>query len=256
MQTPAGSIAAAFRRRAAALVLMGAAAAFLGAALALSPSLAASSRVPASAAAPDRAAALARQQRPPEGSVIRLETQRVTLSDFPAEGLILDIGGGGEGVIGQLKGDQVVAIDLIKRELEDAPGEPLLKIVMDARSMGFLDDTFPTATVFFTFMYIPGENHAQVFSELFRVLTPGGRLLIWDAEFPQARDEAKSYALFPLFVQLPDKQIETGYGVRLPAQGTQGLDHYLELASQAGFQVVFRNQEQNWFHLELRKPDR
>ena len=39
----------------------------------------------------------------------------VVVPDFPAEGLILDIGGGGEGVIGQLKGHQVVAIDLSQR---------------------------------------------------------------------------------------------------------------------------------------------
>jgi hypothetical protein len=56
----------------------------------------------------------------------------VVLPDFPAQGLILDIGGGGEGVIGQLKGKQVVAIDLSRQELDEAPGEPLLKIVMDA----------------------------------------------------------------------------------------------------------------------------
>ena len=33
------------------------------------------------------------------------------LEDFPHQGLILDIAGGGEGVIGQLKGESVVSID-------------------------------------------------------------------------------------------------------------------------------------------------
>jgi hypothetical protein len=95
-------------------------------------------------------------------------TLNVVVGDFPAKGLILDIGGGGEGVIGQLKHQQVVAIDLIKRELEDAPGRPLLRIVMDARDLKFLDDDFTTATVFFTFMYIAAADHEQVFKELFR----------------------------------------------------------------------------------------
>lgn len=36
-------------------------------------------------------------------------------------GSILDIGGGGEGVIGQLYGQQVVAIDKLQEELDEAP---------------------------------------------------------------------------------------------------------------------------------------
>ena len=46
-----------------------------------------------------------------------LDQKTVILNDFNAQGYILDIGGGGEGVIGELKGDQVVAIDISKREL-------------------------------------------------------------------------------------------------------------------------------------------
>ena len=42
---------------------------------------------------------------------------------------ILDIGGGGEGIIGKLKGEQVVAIDPNKRELEEAARRPRSGIV-------------------------------------------------------------------------------------------------------------------------------
>jgi SAM-dependent methyltransferase len=185
--------------------------------------------------------------------VYRFGRLEVEVEDFPAEGLILDIGGGGEGVIGQLKGRQVVAIDLLKRELEDAPGKPLLKIVMDARDLKFLDRSFSTATVFFTFMYIAGSDHAKVFQELYRVLAPGGRLLIWDVIFPTRPDESKDAAVFPLRIRLPDKEIMTGYGVMWP-DNEQGLPHYLELAREAGFEVVSQKEKVRWFHLELRKP--
>ena len=47
--------------------------------------------------------------------IFRTPGLEVGLPDFPASGLILDVGGGGEGVIGQLKGSQVVAIDLSKQ---------------------------------------------------------------------------------------------------------------------------------------------
>jgi SAM-dependent methyltransferase len=191
------------------------------------------------------------QERPGLAQFVIHPKLEVAVADFPAEGLILDIGGGGEGVIGQLKGRQVVAIDLIKQELEDAPGGPLLKIVMDARALGFLDGVFDTATVFFTFMYIMPADHAKVFAELGRVLRPGARLLVWDPVFPDRAAPDKPKIMYPLHVRLPGKEINTGYGVGI--REGQGADHFVELAKAAGFELVTRKDEAGWFHLEFRK---
>jgi SAM-dependent methyltransferase len=190
----------------------------------------------------------AQAKRPASATHPRLD---VVVPDFPAQGLILDIGGGGEGVIGQLKGQQVVAIDLLKQELDDAPGRPLLKIVMDARDLKFVDASFPTATVFFTFMYIDPADHEKVFREIHRVLGPGGRLLVWDPIFPEKRDPAHATILFPLRVKLPAKEFGTGYGARF--REGQGADHFVGVAEKAGFQVVSRKNEAGWFFLELKK---
>jgi SAM-dependent methyltransferase len=192
------------------------------------------------------------RQRPSPEQVFRHSRLEVDLPDFAAEGLILDIGGGGEGVIGQLKGKQVIAADLSKRELEEAPGEPLLKIVMDARDLKFLDRSFATVTVFFTFMYINPSDHEKVFQEIHRVLRPGGRLLIWDPVFPARTEERHLYILYPLQVKLPAREINTGYGV--PFRERQGVQHFLGLAAKAGFEVLSRKDEKGWFALELRKP--
>ncbi len=191
---------------------------------------------------------------PPPEEIWRAPRQYVTVDNFPAKGLILDIGGGGEGVIGQLKGQQVIAIDVSEPELVEAPPGPLIKIVMDARELMFLDNTFPTATVFFTFMYIAPADHEQVFRELHRVLAPGGRLLIWDAVFPGLEDKRKKYALIPFTITLPDRAIKTGYSTYLPPGG-QGLPHFEELAYKTGFTAVSKKSAQDWFFLELSKPE-
>jgi hypothetical protein len=99
----------------------------------------------------------------PEISEDRLfffEREVVIVEDFEATGLVLDIGGG-EGVIGRLKGEQVISIDPNRRELEGAPAGPL-KIIMDATDLQFLDESFNTVTSFYTLMYIKGEEeHRQ-----------------------------------------------------------------------------------------------
>lgn len=199
------------------------------------------------------AVAATQHKQPSPESIWIAERQLVTVEDFPAQGLILDIGGGGEGIIGQLKGRQVIAIDINKRELVDAPAGPLLKIVMDARDLKFLDGSFATATVFFTFMYIDPADHEKVFRELHRVLAPGARLLIWDVVFPSLEDKKKTIAMFPFAIKLPNREIGTGYGVHIPAR-EQGLAHFEELAQKTGFKAVSKKSAQQWFFLELSKP--
>lgn len=180
------------------------------------------------------------------------EEQEISIPDFASTGFILDIGGGGEGIIGQLKKNHVIAIDPNQSELEEATDGPL-KIVMDASQTLFLDSSFEVVTSFFTLMYIQAAEQEKVFQEMLRVLVPGGRFLIWDADLPKHVETEKEVFAFYLTVNLPDREVKTGYGTKWPQQ-RQDLTYYKSLAERVGFHVSKQEQNKKVFFLELVKP--
>jgi SAM-dependent methyltransferase len=194
------------------------------------------------------------QMAPLEERYFVYEQETVPVDDFETSGYVLDVGGGGEGIIGILKGEQVVAIDLRTSELEEAPDGPL-KLVMDARDMVFLDRTFHTATAFFSLMYFKSKpDHEQVFREVFRVLRPGGRFLVWDASISRPAETDKPSYVILLRVAVKDQEIETGYGQPWPEE-THDPAFYIALAEKAGFQLAERKEDGRLFFLALRKPE-
>lgn len=180
-----------------------------------------------------------------------IDTQTIDLSHLQIKGNILDIGGGGEGIIGQIFGTNVVAIDPSKRELEGSADGPL-KIVMDAKDLKFLDCSFDNVTSFFTMMYIPLKDHEKALTEIYRVLKPGGEFFLWDVNIPKINDNEKEYYVVPLLVKLKEKEIETGYGTKWKER-EQDASYYIDLCKKVGFEVILNETKNEIFYIKFKK---
>ncbi|MFX1390469.1 MAG: class I SAM-dependent methyltransferase [Promethearchaeota archaeon] len=176
---------------------------------------------------------------------------RIDLSDIRLEGRILDIGGGGEGIIGQYKGDSVITIDKNKRELEEAPSIGDLKIIMDANDLKFLNNSFETVTAFFSLMYIPIKEHKQIFQEIYRVLKKDGEFVLWEVNIPERKESDKKKFLIFLKVKINDRLIETGYGTKW--NKVQDLRYFSNLGKSIGFKIVDSKEDNNIFYLRFKK---
>lgn len=163
-------------------------------------------------------------------------------------GSILDIGGGGECVIGRLYSADVVAIDNQQEELDEAP-DGVTKLLMDATMLDFEDRSFDNITFFYSLMYMQPEVQEKAIHEAYRVLKPGGRCLVWDAVIDSAYPE-------PFFANLRiligDKILKTSYGV-VKKDASQDLNSITNLFVKAGFAVLSDEDTEEGFNLNLWK---
>ena len=164
------------------------------------------------------------------------------------EGSILDIGGGGEGVIGRVYEKQVTAIDDRQEELDEAPEGPH-KLLMDASALSFSDASFENVTAFYAFMYIEKDLHEKAASEACRVLRPGGQLHIWDVCIDSAAPEP---FVTELDILADGQAIHTAYGVG-KADAAQDDGYFIRLYEALGLRLKTREAADGHFHLSFEK---
>ena len=167
--------------------------------------------------------------------------------DKELNGKILDIGGGGEGIIGRLYTDQVVAIDICQDELDEAP-TGFEKILMDATHLEFKDNSFDHVTSFYTLMFMSTEDQKSAVSEATRVLKNSGELHIWDCDILSAYPEP---FCMDVAVQLPDEHISTTYGVG--KMDSQDENSIIEMCLNSGLIFVAKKDSKCGFYLCFRK---
>ena len=166
--------------------------------------------------------------------------------------LILDIGGGGEGIIGKLYGKNVISIDLRKEELIECDNDSV-KIVMDAKDLQFLDNTFDIVTSFYSLMFMTKATQEKAISEIYRVLKPGGLFEIWDTQIPKYDGTLKDIFVSNLTINLPGRDpICTGYGVLMDAFG-QDETAIKQIAISKGFKNFDSDREDGHFNLKFEK---
>ncbi len=163
------------------------------------------------------------------------------------KGSILDIGGGGEAVIGQVYGDKVTAVDNRQEELDEAPN-CCTKLLMDAEELLFVDDSFDNVTFFYTLMYMTKETQKKAICEAARVLKVGGTMCIWDCTIQSAYPDP---FVIDMDIQLAEKKIHTSYGiVKLDTQSSDSVTQFLK---NAGLDIVSLKEDDGQFIITCKK---
>lgn len=162
-------------------------------------------------------------------------------------GSILDIGGGGEGIIGRLYQNQVIAIDHSQEELDEAP-DGFQKILMDATNLTLECNSFDNVTFFFTLMYMTTEEQKEAIKEAFRVLKPGGKVFIWDCDIQSAFPEP---FCIDLDILIENQKVHTTYGII--KKDVQSVTSITELCQKAGFELLLSESNFDGFYLCCKK---
>ncbi len=176
---------------------------------------------------------------------------RIKLNDLDAK-LILDVGGGGEGLVSRIAQDRVCAVDIKLSEVREARiYDPESNwFVADARDLPFKDETFDLATFWYSLMFMRHRAAKKTaLQETFRVLRRGGRLHIMAAAIEPVQDPFFFRAVFTL----PDGTLsKIGYGVG--GKQEQNLDSMIRLVEEVGFQIDRAEDNGSWFVIDATRP--
>mgnify|MGYP002562367040 FL=1 len=166
--------------------------------------------------------------------------------DKTLAGAILDIGGGGESVIGRLYGRQVTAVDKEPEEFDNLP-EKCARVVADARKLDFPDGKFDHVTMFYALMYMDEATRREVLAEAARVLRKGGLMHIWDMEFDTY--PAKVH----LDIVLPGQNLHADYEVHCSGRGVS-LEQIRTFGDEAGLLLLMHRDNAGQISLCFQKP--
>ncbi len=178
-------------------------------------------------------------------TVFEVPLQEIDLKDIEFEGLVIDIGGGGEGLVSRLERERVCAVDVSLDKIREARihGPPAHWTVADGRSLCFRRNTFDVATLWFSLGYMRNwETKKAVLEEVHRVLKPNGILSVLAAKIVCQEDRF----LFNAQFTFPDGSIsQISYG--LVGNQHQSLETVAKTLEGSGFAVLGSSDNGHWF---------
>ncbi|MBD3159517.1 MAG: methyltransferase domain-containing protein [Candidatus Lokiarchaeota archaeon] len=184
--------------------------------------------------------------------VMYTPVQRIPLPSLPDKGLILDIGGGGEGIVSRIWRQRVCAVDIRMNKIREAHIYPVRNtnwFLSDGASLCFESRAFGAVTQWFSLAYMrTWEKKREVIREAYRTLSTDGVLSILAAKIG---GQYEKYILRVRF-ELPDGTIsETGYG--LMGEQTQSPEEAEEVLRDVGFSVNHSEGGEYWFRIDAVK---
>ncbi len=96
------------------------------------------------------------------------------------------------------------------------------------------------------------DDQKEVMKEIYRVLKPGGELLLWDLIVPARFDESKNVFAIFLKIHLLDKTIQTGYGCPWEHR-VQDAAQIKNIALASGLEAIDENIEEHKFYFRFKK---
>ncbi|TFF96888.1 methyltransferase domain-containing protein [Candidatus Thorarchaeota archaeon] len=167
------------------------------------------------------------------------------------QGLVLDIGGGGEGLVSRIVQERACAVDWSLSKLRGARihGAKSEWIACDGRNLCFQEERFDVATLWFSLAYIPESgNKMQVLKEVSRVSKPEARLSI----LAMTLDNRSESFTFRATFTLPD-EFESLMNYRVRGRQTQNLEVIAEALEETGFTTISSEEYEYWFTIEATK---
>lgn len=174
----------------------------------------------------------------------------VTLPMVPP-GLVIDVGGGGEGIVSRLAAGRVCVADMSLNKIREARiyGASAEWFVCDGRMLPFRSRSFDSATLWFSLAYIRSrDGRERALRETSRVLQDGGSLSILGMVLEGSSDAMTFNGRFVY----PDGYVsKMSYRVR----GNQEQSHQIirELLEKLGFGVTSISDHVYWFEVMATK---
>ena len=173
--------------------------------------------------------------------------QSVVLPTLDREWLIVDIGGGNEGLTARAGDQRVCAIDIRMDKIREAQvyQQTASWVCADGRTLCIQDACADAVTFWFSLGYIPAmEGKRSSLKEAFRILKMGGRLSILAISI----DNEEGSLQFNADFTFPNGEISrTGFGIS--GKQEQTLEAIALLLQSIGFEVTETQNESTWFRI-------